>query len=273
MRCLEKTTGNANMIEHKSLNMVLRFFLSIGLVCLWMGSTPALYGQGTIVETVGTMEIGDQVDNGVNQNTPKGKVDTKTPAKDTNNVTAPPNRAPGGIQQGRPNPEDKPNAQEPNKTATGVAAPTTVPAMSAETNVPDVNDFNSFKREINRIDIEARGEDTQWVDKQEKKADLARAMNDVVLSELRFLRKVAAAANDSNTVEAIDLVLKMRMDRLNKLITKIENETKDERRTQTPDRPRRAPRPTGVQQQNQTERPARSTNPVQRTKETVNQEP
>jgi DNA-binding LytR/AlgR family response regulator len=140
--------------------------------------------------------------------------------------------------------------------------------MTADTNVPDVNDFNTFKREIDRIDMEARGEDTQWLGKPEKKQELARAMDDVVVAELRFLRKVAAAANDTNTVEAIDLVLKKRHDRLNKLVTKLENEAKEERQQQ---RERRAPR-TGTQQQTQTERPVRSTNPVQRAKETINQD-
>ena len=139
------------------------------------------------------------------------------------------------------------------------------------TNVPDVNDFNAFKREIDRIDMDARGEDTQWLGKQEKKAELAQAMNNVVVAELRFLRKVAAATNDTNTVEAIDLVLKKRQDRLNKLVTKLENEAKEEHQQQ---RERRTPRTGGTQQQGQTqtERPARSTNPVQRAKETVNQD-
>jgi hypothetical protein len=49
---------------------------------------------------------------------------------------------------------------------------------------------------------------------------------------------------------------------------------KEERQKQAPERPKRVPRTSGVQQQgqNQTERPARSTSPVQRAKDTVNQE-
>jgi hypothetical protein len=146
--------------------------------------------------------------------------------------------------------------------------------MTADTNVPEVNDFNAFKREINRIDIEARSEDTQWLGKPEKKAELAKAMDDVVVAELRFLRKVAAATNDANTVEAIDLVLKKRQDRLNKLVIKLENEAKEERQSQAGERQQRRPTPrtSGNTQQPQTERPARSTNPVQRTRDTVNQD-
>jgi hypothetical protein len=255
--------------------MLLRFFLSVGLVWLWTGSTTMLYGQGTIVETVGTIEIGQEVDNGVSQSAPKGKVDTKKPAQDTNNATEPPTRAPDGMR-GRPNPapqaQPSPDSQEGGQTPAVVETPAAAPAMTADTNVPEVNDFNAFKREIDRIDMKARGEDSQWLGKQEKKADLAKAMNDVVVEELRFLQKVAADVNDTNTVEAIKLVLKRRQDRLNKLVTKLENEVKEERRQQAPERPKRTPRASGVQQQGQAERPARSTNPVQRAKDTVNQE-
>ena len=212
-----------------------------------------------MVETVGTMEISQQVDNGVNQSAPKrGPAGVRRPARDANAATEQPNQMPA-------NAPDKPNPVE---------APTAVPAVIADTNVPDVNDFNAFKREIDRIDVEARIEDNQWLSKPEKKAELAKAMDDVVVAELRFLRKVAAATNDANTVEAIDLVLKKRQDRLNKLVTKLENEAKEERRQQAIERQKRVPRTSGVQQQgqNQTERPAKSTNPVQRARETVNQD-
>jgi hypothetical protein len=84
---------------------------------------------------------------------------------------------------------------------------------------------------------------------------------------LGFLRKVAAAANDVNAVEAIDMVLKKRQDRLNKLVTKLENETKEDRQP----RERRTPRQSGVQQPGQppTERSTGGTNPVRRARTTV----
>ena len=93
-------------------------------------------------------------------------------------------------------------------------------------------------------------------------------MNNVVVAELGFLRKVAAAANDVNAVEAIDLVLKKRADRLNKLVTKLENEVKEQR--QQP-RERRTPRTSGTQPQAQpqTDRSAGSTSPVRRARSTV----
>ena len=268
MRCWEKMQGIVNLINYEKSAIVLSFILCLCLV--GPGALQTAYGEGTLVETVGTMEIGQEVDNGVNQSAPKKPADVRKPAKDANAATQQPNRAPANAPSG-PYTADKPNVQEPNRAATGVVAPTTVPAMTAETNVPDINDFNAFKREIDRIDMEARGEDAQWLGKQEKKADLAKAMDDVVVAELRFLRKVAEAAKDTNTVEAIDLISKKRQDRLNKLITKLENEVKEERQKQAPERPKRVPRTSGVQQQGQEpSQTPRSTNPARRV---VNQEP
>jgi hypothetical protein len=258
-----------NLINYKKSAIAMSFVLCLCL--LGPGVLQTAYGQGTLVETVGTMEIGQQVDNGVSQSAPKRPADTKKPVQDTNNVTLPPSRAPG--MQNRPIPAETPpqDLQQQDQAPATVEATPAAPVVMADTNVPDVNDFNAFKQELDRIDIEARGEDTQWMGKQEKKAELAKAMDDVAVAELRFLRKVAAAANDANTVEAIDLVLKKRQDRLNKLVTKLENELKEERRQQAPERPRRTPR---VQQQGQTptERPAGGTSPLKRARGTVNQD-
>jgi len=257
-----------NMINHK---MALSFILCLCLV--GPGALRTTYGQGSLVETVGTMEISQQIDNGADRATPKKVLNTKKPAPDANAVTEPPSRAPDGMR-GRPNPPEttaQPNVQEGSPVATGTETPTAAPAMTADTNVPDVNDFNAFKQELNRIDMEARGEDTQWLGKQEKKAELAKAMDEVVVAELRFLRKVAAATNDANTVEAIDLVLKKRQDRLNKLVTKLENEVKEERKQQAGERQQRKPTRTGgVQQQGQT--PTGGASPLKRARGAVNQE-
>jgi DNA-binding LytR/AlgR family response regulator len=175
--------------------------------------------------------------------------------------------------QDRPSPAQTPppGLQQQGQAPAAVETTPAAPVVMADTNVPDVNDFNAFKQELNRIDMEARGEDTQWLGKQEKKADLAKAMDDVVVAELKFLRKVAAAANDANTVEAIDLVLKKRQDRLNKLVVKLENELKEERKQQAGERQQRKPTRTGgVQQQGQT--PTGGASPLKRAKGTVNQE-
>lgn len=269
MRCREKMQDIVNLINYKKSAMALSFILCLCLV--GPGALQKAYGQGTLVETVGTMEIGQEVDNSVNQSAPKGRTDPRNPARDANAATEPPSRAPANAPV-RPNPPQttaQPTVPDRNPAATGNETPTAAPVMTADNSVPDANDFNSFKQELDRIDIAARGEDNQWLGKQEKKADIAKAMDDVVVAELRFLRKVAAAASDTNTVEAIDLVLRKRQDRLNKLVTKLENELREERRQQAPERrERRTPRV----QQNQTERPARSANPVQRAKSTVNQE-
>ena len=251
-----------NLINYKKSTIILSLILCLCLV--GPGALRMAYGQGSLVETVGTMEIGQEVDNGVNQSAPKRSANVRKPARDAN-AAAEPNRAPANAP-GWPYTANKPNAQEPNRTAPGVSIPSNVPAATVDTNVPEVNDFNAFKRELNRIDMEARGEDTQWLGKPEKKAELAKAMDDVVVAELRFLRKVAAATNDANTVEAIDLVLKKRLDRLNKLVTKLENEAKEERQSQAGERQQRrpAPRTTGGAQQNQTDRTAGGTSPMRR---------
>jgi|GEM_PF-1353744 len=264
-----------NMINHK---MALSFILCLCLVVPCALQTA--YGQGAL-ETVGTMEISQQVDSGVNQSAPRRGADTKKPAQDTNNVTAPPSRAPDANaatepsrapdgMRGRPSPVQTPppELQQQDQAPATVETTPAVPVVMADTNVPDVNDFNAFKRELDRIDIEARGEDAQWLGKLEKKAELAKAMDDVVVAELRFLRKVAAATNDANTVEAINLVLKKRQNRLTKLVTKLDNELREERKQQAATRGesgRRTPTPRVSPQQDQGEKPARGTSIPRRT--------
>jgi hypothetical protein len=260
-----------NLINYEKSVMFLSFILCFCLVC--PGVLQTAYGQGTLVETVGTMEIGQEVDNGANQSVPKKLTGGRKPARDVNAATQQPNRAPANapVEPNSAETVNSPDSNERGRAATGVPIPVNVPAITADTNVPDVNDFNAFKREIDRIDMEARGEDAQWLGKQEKKAELAKAMDDVVVAELKFLRKVALAANDANTVEAIDLVLNKRHDRLNKLVPKLENELKEERQKRAAERQRRTPGAGagGGQEQPQPQAP-RSTNPARRV---VNQEP
>ena len=258
-----------NLINYKKSTIILSLILCLCLV--GPGALRMAYGQGSLVETVGTMEIGQEVDNGVKQSAPKRPANVRKPARDANAATEQPNQMPANAP-GWPYTANKPNAQEPNQTAPGVSIPSNVPAATVDTNVPEVNDFNAFKRELDRIDISARGEDNQWLGKLEKKTELAKAMNNVAVAELRFLLKVATDVNDTNTMEAIKLVLKKRQDRLNKLVTKLESETKEEHQQQPRDH--KTPRPSGAQQQtqSQTERPARSTNPGQRARSTVGAE-
>ena len=143
----------------------------------------------------------------------------------------------------------------------------TAQGPSKDANVPDINDFNSFQRELNRINIESRSEEEQWLGRLEKKVELARAIDELVAAQLRFVRKLAESGDANQTVKAIDLVLRQRQDRLNKLVTKLENELKEERQQQTT-RDKRPPRPGTVgqgQDQTQTERtrPPRRTTPAE----------
>jgi hypothetical protein len=135
---------------------------------------------------------------------------------------------------------------------------------------PDINDFNDYKQEIIRIDFEARDEESKWLGRTEKKSDLAKAMNDVVVAELKFLRKLAEEDGSQKIVEAIDLLLKKRQDRLVKLTTKLEDEVRTERRE------RRQPRMggAGAGEQGQSERrPQRRTRaPIQPANTNINGE-
>ncbi|MGA2092872.1 MAG: hypothetical protein ABSH16_05625 [Sedimentisphaerales bacterium] len=128
-------------------------------------------------------------------------------------------------------------------------------ATIKDTNTADTGDFNDYKQEISRIDIEARGEESKWLGKLDKKTDLAKAMDDVVVAELKFLRKMADTEGSQKTVEAIDLILKRRQDRLAKLTTKLDEEAKTERRERRPPRTGGA----GAGEQGQTGRPQRRT--------------
>jgi hypothetical protein len=108
--------------------------------------------------------------------------------------------------------------------------------VTTDTQEPEINDLNAFKQELNRMDIEARAEENEWLGRLERKADLARAADEVVVAELRFLRKMAEAEGADKTVEAIDLVLKRRQERLAKLTAKLEEEMKEARQQQAAER-------------------------------------
>jgi hypothetical protein len=125
-----------------------------------------------------------------------------------------------------------------------------VQGLSKDANVPDINDFNSFQRELNRINIESRSEEEQWLGRLEKKVELARAIDELVAAQLRFVRKLAEVDHAEQTIKAVDLVLKQRQDRLNKLVTKLEEEAKQERQ-QSAERRERRPIKAGERLQDQ----------------------
>jgi hypothetical protein len=125
------------------------------------------------------------------------------------------------------------NAAEPQKAARG---------LPEDTNVPDINDFNSFQRELNRMNIEAKSEEEQWLGRLERKVELARAIDDLVAAQLRFIRKLAVSEGADQTAKAIDLVLRQRQERLEKLEAKLQEELKEERQQPTERRDRKTPR-------------------------------
>ena len=129
-----------------------------------------------------------------------------------------------------------------------------LPQDSNEPDIPDINDFNSFQREINRMNIETRSEEQQWMGPLERKVELARAIDELVAAQLRFIRKLAESEDANQTVKAIDLVLRQRRERLNNLETKLSEEIREERQQQTTEPRGRMPR-----RERQEQRPPRRT--------------
>lgn len=135
-----------------------------------------------------------------------------------------------------------------------------------DSNMLDIKDFNSFQRELNRINIESKSEEEQWLGPIERKSDLAKAMGELATAELRFIRKLAESEKAEQTIKAIDLVLKQRQERLNNLTTKLDEELRNDRQQQAIERrPRRTTRATEGQEQPE-QRPVRE-RPQRRTRE------
>ena len=126
-----------------------------------------------------------------------------------------------------------------------------------EANAIDIKDFNSFQRELNRINIETRGEEEQWLSPQDKKVELARSIEELVISQLRFIRKLAESEHSEQTIKAVDLVIRQRQERLNKLITKLEDTSRQERQQKANEQ--RVQKRTQPGEQIQTERPMQRT--------------
>ncbi len=130
------------------------------------------------------------------------------------------------------------------------------PALPEDTNVPDIKDFNSFQREINRMNIETRSEEQMWLGRLEQKPQLASAIEELVTAELMFIRKLAESENAGQTVKAIDLVLKQRQERLAKLEEKLKDERQQQMIERREERGLRGERP---ERERTRERPSRRT--------------
>ena len=76
-----------NLINYEKSAMILSFILCLCLV--GPGALQTAYGQGSLVETVGTMEISQDIDNGVNRSAPKRSANIRKPARDANAAAEP----------------------------------------------------------------------------------------------------------------------------------------------------------------------------------------
>jgi hypothetical protein len=159
-----------------------------------------------------------------------------------------------------------PAAGAPGGTAAG--EPSTKQAIQGlpkDATAPEINDFNSFQKELNRINVESKSEEGLWLGRLDRKADLARAIDELVTAQLRFIRKLSVAEHADQTTKAIDLVLKQRQEQLDKLETKLQEALKEERQQSTERRDKKTTR-TGEGLQDQ---PARERTTPRRTRATT----
>jgi hypothetical protein len=150
-------------------------------------------------------------------------------------------------------PTDPAAGAAPSQNAGKNETQTPAAEQPKDSNTPDIKDFNAFQRELNRINIETRGEEEQWLSPLDKKAELARSIDELVISQLRFVRKLAETEHSEQTIKAIDLVIRQRQERLNKLITKLDDTNRQERQQKALEQQKERRTTT---QQTQTERPA-----------------
>lgn len=155
--------------------------------------------------------------------------------------------------------ENEPNRQAEERQAQDLQEPMMI--MQPESEVQeDVNikDFNDFERELNRINIESRSAQQEWLGPIERKVELAQAADELAVAELRFIRKLAQTEGAEQTVKGIDLVLNQRRDRLENLVSMLQEELRQDRQQQMPDRrERRATRTERTDRTDRTERTER----------------
>jgi len=246
-----------------------RGFLCLGIAGFLLGLCHPLYGQGTLAETTTAVGLQEELNGGGAQpDTPKPAAKPK-PAARPKDSNEPSRSAP------KPAPEANNAAERPTRgpmageTPTSPSLPTrqqrAARGLSEDTNVPDINDFNSFQKELNRINVESKNEEGLWLGRLDRKADLARAIDELVVAQLRFIRKLSVAEHADQTTKAIDLVLKQRQEQLDKLVTKLQEELKEERQQSTERRDKKTTR-TGEGLQDQ---PARERTTPRRTRATT----
>ncbi len=179
--------------------------------------------------------------------------------------------------------EMEPNEQTVRDSKSAAPKPMATPDVNAteeqqgrpgnetvEARVIDINDFNELNREINRMSFESRDEQEQWLEPTNRKAELAQAAEGTVTAELEFIRKVAAEENAEKTVKAIDLVLQRRQERLNSLVTKLQDELRQQRQQELGERRERRPTRERIERPDREERleRARERMATRRTRET-----
>ena len=149
------------------------------------------------------------------------------------------------------------------RTAETIETPAEAPVLPEEANTPDISDFNSFQREINRMNIETRSEEQMWLGETVQKAELARAIEELVTAQLLFIRKLAESENAEDTVKAVTLVLQQRRERLAGLEEQLREERQQLMLDRREGRASRGERPDRTERERSRQRvPRRSTEPT-----------
>lgn len=151
-----------------------------------------------------------------------------------------------------------PRGQGPAGQAPGVG----VGVSAADENEVDANETGEFQGKMKRLEIQAKQEQRQWLEENKSRFELYGIVGRVAVSELKFIRSVAAEEGSDKTVAAIDAVLSQRRQRAAATSEKLNEQVRAERMQQAEQRKNRrtggATRDTGRQRDSRRSRDNRT---------------
>ncbi len=125
-----------------------------------------------------------------------------------------------------------PRGQSPAGQAPGVGVGVSV----ADENEVDANETGEFQNKMKRLEIQAKQEQRQWLEENKSRLELYDIVGKVAVSELKFIRGVAAEEKAAKTVAAIDAVLSQRRRRATAISEKLNEQVRAERMQQAEQR-------------------------------------
>ena len=125
-----------------------------------------------------------------------------------------------------------PRGQGPAGQAPGVG----VGVSAADENEVDANETGEFQGKMKRLEIQAKQEQRQWLEENKSRFELYGIVGRVAVSELKFIRSVAAGEGADKTMAAIDAVLSQRRQRAAATSEKLNEQVRAERMQQAEQR-------------------------------------